>query len=124
MLGWQIYIHRRLPEQSLEEATRAPETLLAAWQTSMGGLDWVYELVKEGKAQDLGGTGYPCLYSSVAKYVLPKISSGPPNYDSQVVIGDDYVLPPGWIGDAKIYHKAIAECLPNEELIIEAWDQS
>jgi len=124
MLGWQIFIDRYLPDKSLEEAMRTPETTLVAWQTRIGGLDWLNQLVKEGKAVDLGGNGYPCLYTSVAKYVLPRISSGPPIHDGSIVVGDDYVLPSGWSGQLEIHAKRIAQCTPDEKLIIEAWDLS
>jgi hypothetical protein len=122
MLGWQIDIHRQVPGESPENPTK--ESLLATWTTSLGGLDWLDVLVKEGKAVDLGGNGYPCRYTATAANVLPKISSGPPHHKGSLVIGDNYVLPGGWVGKARIDHSKISQCLPDEQLIIEAWDQS
>jgi hypothetical protein len=122
MLGWQINIHRLIPGESQYNLTK--ESLLASWTTSLGGLDWIEALVKDGKAEDLGGTGYPCWYKATAKIILPIIMDGPPRYKGPPVFGNDYILPSGWTGEVKIDHSKIAECLPDEQLIIEAWDQS
>jgi hypothetical protein len=53
-------------------------TRLAVWQTGLGRLDWVYELVKAGKAINLGGNGYPCRYTATAEYLTPRIIDEPP----------------------------------------------
>jgi hypothetical protein len=122
MLGWQITIHRQIPGESQNHLTK--ESLLATWTTSIGGLDWIDALVKEGKAVDLGGTGYPCWYKATAKNILPIILAGPPRHKGPLVAGDGYILPAGWNGKATIDHSKIGQCLPDEQLIIEAWDQS
>ncbi len=122
MLGWQIFIHRRVPGEPLENLSK--ESLLASWMASVNGLDWLVKLAKDGKAVDLGGNGYPCRYAAAAKEILPRISAGPPAHNSPVVIGDDYYLPKGWSGEVQIHRSRIADCPPDAELIIEAWDQS
>lgn len=90
----------------------------------LGGLDWLEELVRQGKAVDVGGNGYPCRYKVAAKDVLVKIAAGPPPNDGPFVIGDDYVAPGGWTGNVRIDRAKVSECSPDEGLIIEAWDQS
>jgi hypothetical protein len=41
-------------------------------------LDWIEELVKEGKALDLDGQGYPCEFTAMATHLKTPILSGPP----------------------------------------------
>jgi hypothetical protein len=63
MLGWNLSVYRqadnRTSPATKESATNAR---LAVWQTGVGGLTWLDELVKEGKAINLGGNGYPDRY--------------------------------------------------------------
>lgn len=40
-----------------------------------------------------------------------------------MVIGEDYVLPGGRTWDTRINPIRIAQCEPDEVLVIEAWDQ-
>ena len=56
--------------------------------------------------------------------MLPLIVSGVPRPKGPLVIGDDYVMPAGWIGEPTIHHSKIAECDPEQLLQIDAWDQS
>ena len=118
MLGWGIEIYREVP------GGRSKEALLASWHAGLGGLDWIEALVKQGHAIDLGGDGYPCHYKVTVANLLPSITSGPPLHTGPMVIGDDYVLPAGWIGNVRIDYEKIAACSPDEWLVIEAWDQS
>jgi hypothetical protein len=60
MLGWHVSVYRQKDGGSSPATFPTPEgTRLAVWQTGIGGLDWLDELVKAGKAIDLGGNGYP-----------------------------------------------------------------
>jgi hypothetical protein len=122
MLGWGIHIYRQLPDEPWDRCTE--ESRIASWVAGLGGLDWIDELVKRGKAVDYGGNGYPNLYTAAAKDILPKISDGPPPHEGPFVIGDDYVAPSGWTGGVKIDRTKIAGCSPDEQLTIVAWDQS
>jgi hypothetical protein len=90
----------------------------------LGGLDWLDSLVKDGKAVDLGGNGYPVRYTAAAADILPLIASGPPKHSGPPVFSSDYILPAGWIGEVRIDHAKIAQCPRDAQLSIEAWDQS
>ncbi len=60
MLGWCIGVYRQKDSSVSPGKSDPPEgARLAVWQTGLGGLDWPNELVKAGKAIDLGGNGYP-----------------------------------------------------------------
>ena len=119
MLGWDVMVLRREIRSSGK-----PECVLARWTTGVFGLKWLDDLVKEGKAIDLGGNGYPNLYSITLDVVLPILLRGLPANDSPVVIGDDYVLPQGWNGKLEINEAELVDCPSGESLVIEAWDQS
>lgn len=122
MLGWRLII-------STHEATDQPgfvpvDTILATWRTSIGGLDWVDQLVKEGKATQLRHGGYPNRYAISASVVRPLIENGPPSHSAPLVIGDDYVSVGGWSDQITRHAERWAAVTPDQTLCIEAWDQS
>ena len=90
----------------------------------MGGLDWLKALVEQGKAKQLRFDGYPCLWVAAAADVRQLVLNGPPVHRGPPVIGDDYVIPPNWLGLAKVDRDTLAACESGEPLTIEAWDQS
>ena len=91
--------------------------------TSVFGLDWLDQLVKEGKATDLGGNGYPNRYTITVGVLFPNLTNGSPKNRSPLVIGDDYVLPSGWNGKVT-WQVAPDSCNPDDTLFLEVWDQS
>ena len=99
MLGWQIIVRKESSENSL-----------ASWTSGLGGTDWLYKLVKEDRAKDLGGNGYPNNYLAKASEILPLLTAESINS----------------IGGANLRLKIdqITNCSIDENLIIEAWDQS
>ena len=111
MLGWQVIISKG-------------DDTLCSWSTGIGGLEWLDELVKEGKAEDQGGNGYPNLYSAKAKEILTVLSEGAPKYSGPTVIGDDYIRIGGLNDVIKIDRSKLNNCSPDDQLTIEAWDQS
>ena len=113
MLGWEVFVSR--------QGSDAP---VARWKTSVFGLKWLDALVEGHKALDLGGNGYPNKYSIAAGVLLPIITRGLPANSSPLVVGDDYVTPAGWSGDVTLNAKNAAACHPDEQLLLEAWDQS
>jgi hypothetical protein len=116
MLGWEVFVFSR-PDAKQED-------LIARWETSVLGLKWLDQLVKDGRASDLGGNGYPDEYAITAGALLPIIMSGLPVSNSPPVIGDDYVLPEAWSGDIVWNRDVALRCQPSDMLFIEAWDQS
>lgn len=115
MLGWEVCVFR--------SAELKVEDLVVHWMTSVHGLRWLDQLVKEGKASDLGGNGYPNLYSISAGVLLPILSKALPPNNSPLVIGEDYILPQGWNGDL-VWRQDPATCNPSDVLFLEVWDQS
>ena len=125
MLGWHISVYRQCDEGRSPATFESSEgARLAVWQTALGGLKWVDELVKAGRAIDLGGNGYPCRYTATAENLSPRILDGPPGARQVWVSGANDILTEKWAGKTVIDATAIAECRPDEWLLIEAWDES
>ena len=99
MLGWQIIVRKESAENSL-----------ASWTSGLGGTDWLDKLVKEGRAKDLGGNGYPNNYSANASEILPLLTT-----ESINSIGG---------ANTRLKTDQISNCSMDVTLIIEAWDQS
>ena len=125
MLGWNIGIYRQADNGASPATADSPTgTRLAVWQTGLGGLDWINELVKAGQAINLGGYGYPCRYTATAENLLPRIIEGPPGARSAWSFGLYDRLTEKWEGKTVIDRTAAADCRPDERLLIEAWDES
>ncbi len=59
MLGWHISVYRQQDDATPPATAEIPKgKRLAIWQTGMYGLKWLNDLVKAGRATDLGGNGY------------------------------------------------------------------
>lgn len=106
MLGWEIFISRQLPGEALENPSK--QSSVGCWHGGLGALKWIDALVKEGRATDLGGDGYPVRYLAAAKDVIPVLRAHQRLGDSR----------------AAIHEATTLQCDPDEKLIIEAWDQS
>lgn len=132
MLGWWIRIISLPPDEADKligrEAT-APH-MLADWETGVCGLDWVHELLKEGKATQLKNDAYPNRYTAKARDVLPLITGdGVTPADDGVWVfgmdeGEEYALPPGWSEKPKLREDNIRLCPLDAVLTIDAWDLS
>ena len=118
MLGWQIFVLRQVTTEPAETQT------LAEWEAGLGGLAWLDDLVKAGRATCLGGDGYPLRYTANAAVVANAIGNGPPRHDGPVVVGEDYITPGGWIDGMAVDRSNLDACVADEELLIEAWDLS
>ena len=90
----------------------------------MNGTDWLNDLVAKGVVTDLGGDGYPIRYEVSAGAIMAVLALGLPKHSGPPVIGDDYFLPRGWTGDAKMDFARLRAIDPGEILVVEAWDQS
>jgi len=125
MLGWNIGVYK------LKDGGESPATAeshegarLAIWQTGLGGLDWLDELVKAGKAINLGGNGYPYRYTVTAENIIPRIIETPPGARTLWQCEASDVLTDKWEGKT-VVDRAVAEhCRLDEWLLVEAWDES
>ena len=125
MLGWHISVYRLLDGGRAPAAADSPEgTQLAVWQTGLGGLDWLDELVKAGKAIDLGVQGLCGRYTATAAELLPRVAEGPPHAKPIWSAGPYDILTDRWEGRTVIDQTAVAKCRPDEWLLVEAWDES
>ncbi len=124
MIGWWIVIAAQTPEERDAPGSDNKAAVLANWETSVGGIDWVTKLTKEGKATQLSSGGYPNRYIAKAAEVLPILASGIPDHNDMTIIGDDYVMPAGWKGNITLYQDKIDTCRDDQVLTIEVWDQS
>jgi hypothetical protein len=125
MLGWNIGVFRTMDSPEDPATVDSKEgARLAVWQTGKGGLRWIDELVQTGSAIDLGGNGYPNRYTARADHLIPRIVEGPPDAYTTWVHGVEDIIGPGWAGRTVIDTAAIAQCGPDEWLLVEAWDES
>jgi hypothetical protein len=125
MIGWHISIYRqRDGGSSPAEFETLEGARLAVWQTSWGGLGWFDELVKQDKAIDLGGSGYPLRYTAQARYLTGRVLVGPPDANETWVRGPQDVVTDKWAGRTVVDGNVVGACAPDEWLIVEAWDES
>ena len=124
MLGWNISVYR-LEQGAVRATTKSPTGVrLAVWQTGLDGLDWIDELVKGGKARNLGGNGYPCRFTATAEHLIPHFANGIAEAHSTWSFEASDILMKEWEGKTAIDQTAIAACQPDEWLLVMAWDES
>jgi hypothetical protein len=125
MLGRHITICRQAAGGETPASFETPRsTELAAWQTGIGGLDWIDALVEKGLAICLGGNGYPTEYTAKLEHLKATILEGPPYANEIWRFGPGDVLTDKWLGKTTIYHQAVADCDPEHWVLIQAWDES
>jgi hypothetical protein len=122
VLGWEFFVTRRVSTTTDRPSVNAP--LLATWQASFRGIEWLEDLVQIGTASNLGGDGYPKRFALPAGVLTEVLAHGPPKHDSPPIIGDDFFVPRGWTGHERIDLPALKAIDPHESLLVEAWDQS
>ena len=97
---------------------------LAVWQSGIGGLGWIYTLINKNKAIELGGCGYPSRYTAQAKHILPELAGEPPEANAVWSCGPTDQLSEAWSSKTAKDQELMQGCLPDEWLIIDAWDES
>ena len=78
MLGWEIFIHRLDPSQTLKTREFTQASVVTKWRAGLGGYDWIKVILKKDKATALGGNGYPFLFSAKFNILQPIILNGAP----------------------------------------------
>jgi hypothetical protein len=100
VLGWDISVYRLaepnpllgIPDVVGLTATFSTESdlealvaglkkgkCIAVWETSLGGVDWIDDLVERQQALLLArNQGYPYVYVGRAEYLIPPVVGGPP----------------------------------------------
>src|SRR5207244_2282651 len=124
-LGWHISVYRQQNDGSVPASFGAAHgTRLAVWQTGLGGLDWLDGLVKQQKAIDLSGNGYPNEYTAMAADIVPRLRGDPPEAKAVWTFGGHDIITPEWLGKTTKDPKTMNACRPDEWLLIQAWDES
>lgn len=129
MLGYWIVVSTLTPEDRDAIVDRR-KSILAEWESGVGGIQWLERLVEEGSATKLRGDGYPNRYTSMADIVLPLITGGAirPADNGIWVFGmderEEYAQPHGWMGKVNLRPGRIRTCPIDAALTIDAWDQS
>lgn len=115
MLGWWIVVTDRTPEApELPVPVAPPEQQLARWESGLGGLDWVTELVRAGRAQQLSFGGYPSRYAVRAGDLSAVLAGGVPHGYGPAAVNVT----------AELFPERLA-ALPADRLVtVDAWDQS
>lgn len=116
MLAWNVFVYRIVGE--------GERVLLARWMTGAFGLKWLDEFIQSKKAVSLGGDGYPVRYTLKGSALRQALLHGLPTNHSPMVIGEDYVMGSGWNGERQVDEVLLADCGDDEDLALEAWDQS
>jgi hypothetical protein len=126
MLGWHVSVYRQKDGGLSPAMAQTPQgSRLAVWQTGLGGLDWLDELVKAGKAINLGeNCGYPCRYTAPAECLIPHIIGTPPGARARWALGSGDIVNEKWEGETVVDRNGLAACPPKEWLLVEAWDES
>jgi len=136
MLGWWITISTASPEE-LDSLSSDKTATLAHWEVGVDGIDWLDQLVRQGKAQRLENLsptyvlGYPIRWQAQAGVILPLLAEGrihTAKNNGPLIFGldegEEYVRPFHWIDTITQHPDRIAACTPEQRLTIDAWDLS
>lgn len=119
MLGWEIVICRQSTSERLDDV------LIASWTTGLRGLDWLDALVEQGMAVPLPPKEFGCRrYTAPIGSVFEALSLWKPDRTQWDVVGDDYVIPMGWMGEVKFFPERFKLCPAEEMVFISAVDLS
>jgi hypothetical protein len=125
MLGYHISVYRQRDEGASPATAATPEgPRVAVWQTGIGGLNWLVDLEKAGKAIFLGGNGYPCRYTATAGHLMPEIIDVTRGVQGPWLLGEHDIVTEKWEGKNVVDRDALAACRSDEWLLVEGWDLS
>ena len=122
-LGWEFYVFRK-SEVDTRGTSRHGLRYYASWGSSIGGEQWIDDLVSSGKAQLISNNGLFQSFALPASEIREILRNGPPCHKGPPVIGDNYVMSSGWIGDSKIDWDGLLALDPNEIMLVDMVDQS
>ena len=122
MIGYSISVYEFIEGIDITSISNDNEALATWTSGGFGGLDWIDYLVSEGKAEDLGGNGYPDYYKVQVQFVLDALAADTPKNKGQTIMDDENDMTSDW--RSKIDASEIAKLKPNQLLLIEAWDLS
>ena len=125
-LGWNISIHRQADDGwSPPELESAQGPCVAVWQTGVGGLSRIHELVADGRATLTGSTsGHPDSYTARARDPVPTISDGPPGANAKWRADPTDVLVPSLEGPTRLDRGTLEACSQDEWPNVKAWDRA
>jgi hypothetical protein len=124
-LGWHISVYRQQTDGSAPAASgESGGTRLAVWQTGLGGLDWLDELVKAQQAIQLSWNGYPMEYTAMAIHIVPRLRDDPPEAKPYWTFDKGDIITDEWLGQTTKDLEMMNACRPDEWLVIRAWDES
>ena len=127
MLGWHVSVYRQPDGGQSPAGFDSPSgARIAVWQTDVGGLDWLNELAKQGKAINLGGNGYPSRYTARAEILVPYLVARdfPANETWLIPEGSFIPDPKAYVGATRVDQESAERCRPDEWLLVEVWDES
>lgn len=119
MLGWEVKITRQDP------SVRSDESTLASWTTGWSGLGWLDSLIDKDVAQPFGTKEFGFKrYTAPVGSIFEALSLWKPDRSKWDVIGDDYAIPKGWMGDIEFFADRLKLCSADEIVLITAVDLS
>lgn len=128
MLGWMIYVYKpdAIKPGQMDIASGPSAQRLATWQANISGVRWLQKLVSENCAELVSnGYGYPDIFSAQARWVVPVLLEGPPGARDVWIIGEgDQIDCPVASRRSRFDREAILACNPEDQLVIEVWDES
>lgn len=100
------------------------DTRLAAWQTTLGGTDWLNELADSHEAGMTNRGGYPDTYLLLFAQLSKQFNRGllRPGFPWRSGAGDTFL--PGYLGMDTLFPEVVDATDPGEWVFVEAWDES
>lgn len=122
-LGWEFFVFKKSDTDAKGSSYRHGLRFLASWECGLGGEKWIEDLVASGQASPQH-QGFMSTYVVTAEVINDVLRNGIPKHAGPDVVGDDYFIPGGWVGNALIDWKALGALNPGEILVVDMFDQS